>query len=289
MTASSVRYLSPLRYPGGKDRLASFIAMLMRAQKRPISRYVEPFAGGAGVALRLLHGELVDEVVLNDLDRGIASFWRALFNDTEALTTLMRERQPTIDEWQRQHEIYTAGIGGDVELGFATFFLNRTNRSGIVDARPIGGMSQQGRWGVDARYNIDALVARVERLAGYRQRVTVLEQDGLEVITTVLTDPRTFIYADPPYLRDGDRLYLNSMSWESHVRLAGELKTGGQWLLTYDDDERIQRDLYPGLRCAIFDIAHTAAKRHMGREHAVFAPSLVVPTLDALGRNARLL
>jgi DNA adenine methylase len=285
-----MRYLSPLRYPGGKDRLATFVASLIEQQSDRPTTYVEPFAGGAGVALRLLHDEVVDEVVLNDLDPAIAAFWRAVFFHTKALTKLIRACRPTIEEWHRQHERYARLTGSDVDLGFATFFLNRTNRSGILHARPIGGFDQTGPWGIDARFNSEQLADRVVLLGRYASRVTVLEEDGASVIQRFAKKKDAFIYADPPYLRDGDRLYLNRLAWDDHVRLARHLTKGDKWLLTYDEDPRISDDLYKDYRCMTFDIAHTAARRHIGREHAVFADGLEIDgAVGHLGSNARLL
>jgi DNA adenine methylase len=286
-SSSASHYLSPLRYPGGKGRLARFVASLLRQQPTAPLRYVEPFAGGAGVALSLLFNEHVDEIVLNDLDPGVAAFWRAVFEHPDDLTKLVRSVRPTIDEWHVQHGRFMRREGDDLELGFATFFLNRTNRSGILDARPIGGFEQSGPWGIGARYNADELAGRIRRIARYATRVTVCEEDGIELAHRCLGDSSTFIYADPPYLKGADDLYLNALRWEDHQRLANYLRDADGWLLTYDTDPRVP-DLYSGLRCATFDIAHTAAAQHIDREYAVFARTLVVGSLDGLGRNAEL-
>jgi DNA adenine methylase len=283
----SERYLSPLRYPGGKGRLAGFVGGLLAAQPSKPNRYVEPFAGGAGVALSLLYNEYVDEVVLNDLDKGVAAFWRAVFEHTDDLTKLVQTCRPTVDEWHVQHDRYTRKVGGDLELGFATFFLNRTNRSGILNARPIGGLDQSGQWAIDARFKADRLADRIRFIASYGSRVTLCEEDGIALIKRHVGDPRSFVYADPPYLNQGDDLYLNTLTWEDHVRLAKHLRSRSGWFLTYDNDPRVAKELYSGLRCASFEIAHTAAVQYVGRECAVFADSLVVKTLRGLGRRAR--
>jgi DNA adenine methylase len=261
----------------------------MAQQSTPALRYVEPFAGGAGVALSLLFDEYVDEIVLNDLDKGVAAFWRSVFEHTEDFAGLVRHCRPTIDEWQTQHERYAAKSGDDVELGFATFFLNRTNRSGILSARPIGGFDQTGKWGIAARYDAERLAARIERIAAYRTRVTVCEEDGVALARRSVKQKRTFVYADPPYLQKADDLYLNTLTWKDHERLALQLREADGWFLTYDVDPRVPEELYKGRRCAIFDIAHTAATQHVGREYAVFADSLIVNSLRGLGRNAKFL
>jgi DNA adenine methylase len=277
------RYLSPLRYPGGKGRLAGFVGRLIEAQPARAATYVEPFAGGAGVGLRLLFDEYVDDVVLNDLNPGIAAFWRAVFDDTDSFLELVAEANLTVEEWYHQRDRYRSG-GSDLELGFATFYLNRTNRSGILDARPIGGLEQTGKWLIDARFDKEKLARRVRVLARYASRVTICEEDGVGLVEGYLGDASSFIYADPPYLVEGDDLYLDAVSWEDHQRLAALLKSANVgWFLTYDADSRITNDLYFGLRCAVFQTSHTAATQHVGQEYAVFADSLQVPSLRGLG------
>lgn len=248
--------------------------------------YIEPFAGGAGVGLYLLYNEYVEEIVLNDLDGGVAAFWRSVFSRTDELLHLVRTCRPSIDEWHVQHERYNSKSCDEVELGFATFFLNRTNRSGILDARPIGGFEQESTWGITARYDAGRLAARIERLARYSTRVTICEEDGIELARSYLDETRSFMYLDPPYLRNGDELYLNTLTWDDHVQLARHLQGGDNWVLTYDDDSRVPLVLYPSYRCASFELSHTASVHHLGREYAVFPDGLVVETLEGLGVNA---
>jgi len=244
---------------------------------------VEPFAGGAGVGLRLLVDEYVDEIVINDLNPGIAAFWRAVFDRPQELLSKLRQCEVTVAEWRRQRQVYLSQPKDDVDLGFALFFLNRTNRSGILDGRPIGGYDQSGRWKIDARFDRGGLEQRFEALSGYASRVSVSEMDGIDLIAEHLGERESFIYADPPYLGKGDHLYLDTLGWEDHVRLAHLLRRGGRWLLTYDADPRITDDLYPELRCAEFTMSHSAAVQHVGHEYAVFAPTLAVPNLTGLG------
>ena len=246
-------------------------------------RYVEPFAGGAGVGLRLLCDEYVDEIVINDLNPGIAAFWRTVFTETDDLLGLVERTPVSVEEWHRQHELYLAASTPDLDLGFATLFLNRTNRSGILDARPIGGLKQDGAWKIDARFDREVLAARIRALARYSSRVTIREQDGVKLIEEFAEDRDSFIYADPPYLTHGDDLYLDTFEWGDHQRLAKILRRAPSWLLTYDADTRITADLYLGLRCANFQTSHTAAQQHVGMEYAVFSASLRVPTLAGLG------
>ncbi|MEF3115413.1 DNA adenine methylase [Streptomyces chrestomyceticus] len=280
-----MRYLSPLRYPGGKARLAPYIShILARQRPRPLS-YAEAFAGGAGAALRLLVDREVDHIYINDLDPGIAALWRCIFHDTEELARKVESEEVSVDAWRHHSEIYKNPANrNDSELGFATFFLNRCNRSGILRARPIGGLEQDGKWKIDARFNREALAGRIRNLGRYSDQVTLSEMDARTFIEHL--EPKSsdvLLYVDPPYLVQGDRLYLDSLSQEDHQELANTLKeTSLRWLLTYDADGRVTSDLYKGLRCVEFDILHTAQIQRVGSEYAIFGNKLILPEVTGI-------
>lgn len=275
--------ISPLRYPGGKGALAPFLGRLLQQQTPACEAYVEPFAGGAGAALRLLYDEYVSEIVLNDINPGIAAFWRAVFENTSSLADRVLHAEITIRQWREQQALYRSNEAlPDLDLGFATFFLNRTNRSGILDGGPIGGMLQTGVWKMDARFNREALAWKVREIGRYRNRVTVLQEDALDVVRRYV-DQRHFIYADPPYLQKGGDLYVDTLSWADHQRLAAILtNAASRWMVTYDHDPRVLQ-LYPKSRRASFNISHRAREQHVGQEFAIFANSVRVSDLVGLG------
>jgi DNA adenine methylase len=247
--------------------------------------YVEPFAGGAGAALRLLYGEHVDRVVLNDLNPGISAFWHAVFHDTDDLIERVRKCKLSIEAWHGYRAQYLSGDCSDVELGFATLYLNRTNRSGILNARPIGGLQQTGKWKLSVRFNREDLVNRIRILGAYRDRVDIQQQDALHLLTTIDTT-EALLYVDPPYIVQGDDLYLDTLTWEDHQRLAKLLKRHHRrWMLTYDTDPRVPDLLYKNLRCAQFSIKHTAAVQQIGTEYAIFSQSLRIDSIDNLSRG----
>jgi DNA adenine methylase len=279
-----VRFVSPLRYPGGKAALATFVGHLISLQRPRCSTLVEPYAGGAGAALKLLVGEYVDRIVLNELDVGIAAFWRCVFHGTDELIDRISSVPLSIDEWYRQAEIYRDGTAGDAELGFATFYLNRTNRSGILTARPIGGVEQSGKWLIGARFNRSELSSRIKVLSKYRNRVDLTEKDAVTFLKSgYLNDPEAFFYVDPPYLGKGPELYLNDLTWDDHLELATLLtRSKARWLVTYDCDDRIMTELYPGRLCVRFDIKHTAHRQHIGTELAVFAERLIIDSIATM-------
>lgn len=275
------RYLSPLRYPGGKARLAPYLASLLRQQRPRPTAYAEPFAGGAGAALRLLVDEHVDTIHINDLNPGISAFWRAVTTQPAQFEERVREADVTIDAWHEAVATYTAPADhDDLDLGFATFLLNRCNRSGILDARPIGGLDQTGTWKIDARYNPDALAQRIRLIGQYSARIRVTQLDARDFITRLEQADhaeRTFMYVDPPYLGQGEHLYMDSLTIDDHRDLAQRLRdTPLKWFLTYDADPRITDELYAGLRCKEFDIAHTAQRQHVGTEYAVYSDTSAV-------------
>lgn len=272
------RYISPLRYPGGKARLAPFVADLIKRQHPRPTAYAEPFAGGAGAALHLLVAEEVDTIFINDLNPGIAAFWRAVVDRPAEMCEKVLTTPVNLEIWHEARATYESAQGDDVTLGFATFFLNRCNRSGILGARPIGGLDQAGPWKIDARYNREALARRIEVIGGYGARISVSQLDARDFLASLETSQVArdlLVYVDPPYLGQGDDLYLDSLSTDDHQQLAQQLRQSDlRWFLTYDADPRIPDQLYPGLPCVEFDIAHTAQIQHIGTEYAVFSRNL---------------
>lgn len=262
----------------------------MRTQSPRPTIYAEPFAGGAGAALRLLVDEQVRAVRINDLAPGIAAFWRCVFYDTERFARKIESAVVDLEQWKQARQIFESPFGQeDLELGFATFFLNRCNRSGILTARPIGGMNQTGKWKIDARFNRVDLAERVRRLGQYRRRVQVSQLDGREFMRTLQPlGSDAFAYVDPPYIVQGENLYLDSLSYDDHRLLAAELRASSTpWMLTYDVSERVTEELYAGLRMARFDIAHTAQRQHIGSEIVVFSENIDIESIQLLrGANA---
>lgn len=249
------------------------------------THYAEPYAGGAGAALRLLADQVVADIHLNDLNPGIAAFWRTITTRAGAakFCKLMDATPVTVEQWRRQHRVYMNDEGDsddDLALGFATFFLNRTNRSGILDARPIGGLDQTGKWTIEARFNKVGLRRRIEAIAAHEGHIHVTQVDGTSFLNSLARlGPQVLVYADPPYVEKAQDLYLHAFDDAAHQRLAAVLRDAPwPWLLTYDDLETIWDDLYAQHRCARFDIPHTAGTQHVGSETIVYGPSLTLPT-----------
>ena len=271
-------HLSPLRYPGGKGLLLRFVREIVLRNTPSGTSYVEPFAGGAAVALGLLRSGDVDHAVIGDADPAIAAFWRAALQHSDELADLIDECQVTIDTWHEQaHALEHADPNDTIALGFAAFFLNRTNRSGILRARPIGGLNQGGPYKIDCRFNKANLLQRLHKVARLAGRVTVHSGDAIDLLERLA--PRNaddaFVYADPPYLTKSTDLYLNTMTYAKHRQLACTLATNfRRWIVSYDCDPRVANDLYPTSEILQFGLRHSAGRAHRGTELMAFAPHI---------------
>ena len=178
-------YYSPLRYPGGKSKLSPFIKLLIEKSGHLGGTYIEPFAGGAGIALELLLNGDVSEIVINDLDKGIYSFWRAIIEQPNRFVNDIFTVPLTIDEWEHQRSIYyKQSQKYSYELGFATFYLNRTNRSGIIKGGVIGGQEQSGKWHMDVRFNRQALAEKVLNISKHSSKIHLYNKDICSFLTT---------------------------------------------------------------------------------------------------------
>jgi len=265
-------FASPLRYPGGKTRLAPTVAAILDASGFGADVcFAEPFAGGAGVATSLLLAGRVAEIALNDADEAVAAFWSAALGETERFVDAIRTVPLDLGERARQARIYAERSERDAfELGFAFFYLNRTSRSGIATAGPIGGAAQAGADKIDARFNRETLVRRVVALAERRDAIRVSCADFatfLRSLRSETPDRRVVVFADPPYWTQGPRLYRRSFDASEHARLADALlnDVAAPWLLTYDDAPEI-RALYPGVEARPLSASYCAARRKTGAE-----------------------
>ena len=279
-----MRDASPLRYPGGKWRVAPFIGRLLQLNGLRGCRYLEPYAGGASLALSLLLSDHVSEIVLNDLDPAVHAFWSAVLNRNSDLRDLIRTTPVTPSEWHRQKDLYRNGrSAGGLKFGFATFFLNRTNYSGILNAGMIGGKEQVGPWKVDSRYNKQELSRRIKLVGSYRNRIRLSCLDAIEF----LADPRpsrdSIIYLDPPYYRAGARMYLNAYGPSDHAAVCNAVKRlRVPWVVSYDDVREI-RELYRNVKSRRYELLHTARSLRRGKEVFFFSSDLRIPILRQAG------
>ena len=277
------KYVSPLRYPGGKLKVVDYVKQLMEVNDLMGGTYIEPYAGGASVALSLLFGKYAGKIKINDKDRSIYAFWYSVLNETDALCRLIANTPVTMDTWQVQHELQKHKTEADLlELGFSTFFLNRTNRSGILNGGVIGGKNQLGTWKIDARYNKKDLIERIEHVAGYADLIELTSMDAVALIKRYKRTPavKTFCYLDPPYYVKGQDLYLNYYRDEDHQDIAKAIKKfKGQWIISYDAVDFIS-ELYKDYRQKEYYLSYSAGNPAKGKEIMVYSNGLLIPETE---------
>ncbi len=273
---------SPLRYPGGKTSLFPLLSTVLKANRLEHWPYAEPYAGGCGLALSLLYQGHVSDIHINDVDPSIWAFWHSVLNETDELAYMIAKTPITVDEWQRQREIQLAqDVDATLALGFSTFFLNRTNRSGIIKtAGVIGGLKQNGRYKIDCRFNRDDLVRRIRRIAKYRSRIHLYHRDALAFIKDICNrlPEMTFFCIDPPYLNKGSRLYASFYDPTDHAILASSmLDIKNPWIITYDNDPAIKM-LYRDRRQFEFDLNYSVETKRLGTELLIASKGLRLPS-----------
>lgn len=277
---------SPLRYPGGKQKIAKLVNLIIQKADIKDCVYIEPFAGGAGIALNLLLSGQVSEIVINDFDRAIASFWKAILNETDNFLTLIEQTPITIEEWHKQKEIYSKSTRYSLEYGFATFFLNRTNHSGILSSGPIGGFAQKNsQWTMDVRYNKTDLISRIQAIAAKKEKIHCYNKDILSFVDHYLPlyQERGFVYFDPPYFYNGRRLYKNFFTPEYHRIVAQKIFTdvNCDWIVSYDDVPEVL-ELYSDFPKKHFSLSYSLANKGEGREVMFFKKAQLCPSTEEL-------
>ena len=278
----SNKLYTPLRYPGGKARFASLITEVITANGLTAGHYLEPYAGGAGVALSLLIDGVVNHVHINDADPAIAVFWRVATQMTERLTDMVASEPITMDAWLHWRGVMLGNVSGsDLERGFATLFMNRTNRSGILKGGVIGGKQQAGGYKIDARFMRDELCSRLERIGHYSAGIHVYEEDAHKLLLRchLFLPSKSLVYLDPPYYVKGAGLYRNYYKHDDHARIAkllGSKRFRRPWVVSYDNAEEI-KEMYAYAKPYAYGLNYTAQRRYTGSEVMFFSERIRAP------------
>lgn len=275
-------HLSPLRYPGGKNRIANFIAQVC-VDNRISGLYVEPYAGGASVALFLLFSNVVRKIIINDKDRSIYAFWYSVLHHTDKLCQMIIDTEINVENWHKQKKVQSRKKCANLlELGFSTLFLNRTNRSGIISGGIIGGVEQKGEYKIDCRFNKLELISRIRQIAKRKKYISVYNLDAISLVHKIEKQSskdlnNALIYFDPPYYKKGGSLYLNHYIKSDHKDVADAISIlNYKWIVSYDNVPEIY-ELYKQFRNIEYSLKHTAHSARDGGEVLFFQDNLIIP------------
>ncbi|MEZ5106324.1 MAG: DNA adenine methylase [Draconibacterium sp.] len=277
-----MKHYSPLRYPGGKNKLSAFLAKIC-IDNNITGHYVEPYSGGASVALFLLLEGFVSKITINDKDKSIYAFWYSVLFETEKLIELIKSTDLTIEEWKKQKIVQNNKDKTSLlELGFSTFYLNRTNRSGIINAGVIGGFEQNGNYLMNCRYNKADLIERIKVIALKKEQISLYNLDAIELIDRIqeeTKDENVVFYFDPPYYLKANSLYMNYYKESDHKIVSDKIKSikNIKWIVSYDNVPQIQ-NLYSGIPKKEYSFKHLAYNSRVGREILFFSRNLQQPS-----------
>jgi DNA adenine methylase len=279
------QFSTPLRYPGGKGKLTNFIKLVFEQNNLIGGEYMEPYAGGAGIALSLLFDGYASRIHLNDLNPAVFAFWHSVLFETKILCDVIQKVDVSMDEWYRQKAILLEPQKHSLlELGFATFFLNRTNRSGILLGGVIGGKAQAGEWKLDARFNKNDLISRIEKISQHKDQIQLHHLDAARLIPEIIPSlpKQTLVYLDPPYYIKGKGLYENHYKHEDHLEIAKLVKKHIRlpWIVSYDYVPEIMDMYEQDYRPFTYGINYSAQNRYQGAEVMFFSKKMTVPDIQ---------
>lgn len=279
-------YYSPLRYPGGKGKISPFFSELFIANNLVGGTYVEPYVGGGSIALYLLINGIANRIIINDRDRSIFAFWHSILNHTDEFCQLILNTPVTMETWHEQKQIQRNKIDADLlQLGFSTFFLNRTNRSGIIKGGVIGGLQQTGNYLINARYNCNKLKERIETIARYSNQIELYNLDAVELVNNLRNDlpHNCLFYFDPPYYVKGKGLYMNYYNDQDHQDIYDAIAQieYQKWIVTYDKVDFIQ-ELYKNFRMYEYSLNYSASTIGKGKEYMILSNNCTMPVCSPL-------
>ena len=265
-----MRTYSPFRYPGGKAKLYKQFYKLINENNLQNCTYVEPFCGGAGLAMKLLLRGDVSKIIINDIDPAIYAVWYCILNKTEEFCNKIENIKISIEEREKQKEVYSKKDISDIfSLGVATLYLNRVNRSGILKAGVIGGKKQNGNYKMDCRFNKTKLIEIIRKIAKEKVNIEIYNMNAIQFLNKVKSEVsnNSLFYLDPPYYNQGSKLYTNFFSPCDHEILCNYVKNikNLNWIVTYDNVPEII-NLYKDFNPQEYDITYTTEKKRKGKE-----------------------
>ena len=242
-------FLSPLRYPGSKRRLVRYIENVLELNSLSPKLYIEPFVGGASVAINLLLENKVDQAILMDIDPYIANFWEIIFFDTEWLIDQIESIDVSLEKW---HKFKKQNPQTKREYALACLFLNRTSFSGIIrnEIGPLGGRDQKSEYKIDCRFPRKTLIKRIRKISEKRESIFGIWDCSWEIgINRIMKLQKSgelptedlFLYFDPPFFERANKLYRHYFHADDHIKLRDVLiEMQDPWVLSYDAANQVE-------------------------------------------------
>ena len=243
MPSADLPLRSPLRYPGGKSRVAKLLAPYIPEH----TEYREIFFGGGGV---FFHKPKARRNWVNDLHPGLHALWKTLRDHFDVFEALCRAQdasdlRATFQKWIDRDDLMKArGDDALMERAVQYYFINRTVWTGRVVYDPARRsrlyFSNPEGWG-NLEKKLAHLRACSEKLQGVRITNVPFEECLAEAT------PDTFLYADPPYYRDSldtacSKLYEGHFAIEAHTLLRDLLAASpAKAMISYDDRPEVRK------------------------------------------------
>jgi len=240
VNVASVPHRSPFRYPGGKTWLVPTIRKWLSSMTYRPYELIEPFAGGGIVSLTAAFESLTEKVLMVELDSEVASVWQTILNGHgEWLADKIVHFRLTPETVR--NELATERTETH-ERAFRTILRNRINHGGIL--APGSGVLKHGEngKGLSSRWYPETLRRRILDIQSVKDKIRIVQSDGLEVLRANAYRPDAAFFIDPPYTaagkKAGARLYThNELDHEELFSIAGTLS--GDFLMTYDNAEGV--------------------------------------------------
>jgi len=262
-----------LRYPGGKSKLLPRIRPYLDPLLERADEFHDVFAGGASVALDVARRCPRMRIFLNDLDPDVSALWSLCVDGSdEEVARLFKliDQELTIELFRKLQAEKSSNL---VERAYRCIFINRTTRSGMLNAGPIGGKQQNGRYRIGERYRPNELKAAFAAArSSLRGRTTVSCVNALQYLKWDFPDGAV-LYLDPPYVKAGVSLYPVWMSVSEHDALVEILKEKKNWVLSYDCCDEV-RQRYSWASMAAVPTRYSINTSRATREEYIITPTV---------------
>lgn len=211
--------LSALPYYGGKSARANsgtgaWVSRTIGPTPK-VWTYCEPFAGMLGVLLQRPPAQVE---LVNDTDRWVISWWRAVRDHAQEFSRRIEATPNSRDEFERACQQLENGPTGDtLQDGITAHVIISQGMTHGTNAHP-------SNWQVKYSPGIRTLgrmrAQQVQALAKRIRDVQLESRDALELLERTASERRILLYCDPPYRSANTGAYgQSSLDWDALAAL----------------------------------------------------------------------